>query len=122
MAMEVKILKAYEVPSVQPLKPGCHERWLFDAKTPTENGAMVMAVFEPGKESGLHQHGEEEFFFILRGRGKAQIAGRTYELEPDVCIYVPAETPHNFINTSNCESLTLLAFFSKNQFQTTQLA
>jgi len=121
MKKEVKVIRADKVEAIQPLKPGCHERWIFDKNTPTDNAVMVQAIFEPGKSSGLHRHSVEECFFVLRGRGKAIINGKEYELEPDTCIYCPAETPHNFINTSTCESLVLLATFSKNEFKTTQL-
>jgi len=78
------------------------------------------AEFEAGKRSGMHKHSVEECFFILRGRGKAMINGNEYELDPDMCIHCPAETPHDFINTSDCESLVLLATFSKNEFETTR--
>lgn len=67
--------------------------------------------FRRGKRSGMHKHSVEECFFILRGRGKAMINGNEYELEPDICLYCPTGTPHDFINTSNCESLVLLANF-----------
>ena len=82
---------------------------------------MVEVIFEAGKRSGMHKHSVEECFFILRGCGKAMINGNEYELEPDMCIYCPAETPHDFINTSNCESLVLFTTFSKNEFETTLL-
>jgi len=118
---EVKVIRADRVEAVQPLKPGCHERWVFDKNTPTDSVAMVVAVFEPQRSSGMHRHSVEECFYILRGRGRAEIGGREYDLEPDLCIYAPTGTPHNFINTSTCESLVLVATFSKNQFETTQL-
>ena len=115
---KVKVIRSDKVESIQPLETGCHERWIFDKNTPTENSAMAMAIIEPGKRSGMHKHSVEECYYIIRGRGNAIIGEKKIELEPDLCMYAPAETPHNFINMSTCESLIILVFFSKNDFKT----
>ncbi len=118
MGKKVKVVRSDQIEAIQPLKPGCHEKWIFSNKTPTDNLTFMAAIIEPGKSSGLHVHDVEECFYVLRGRGKALIDGEEHKLEPDLCIYCPPRTPHNFINVSTCESLSLLAVLSKTKFET----
>jgi mannose-6-phosphate isomerase-like protein (cupin superfamily) len=122
MGKNVKIVRSDQIEAVQPLKPGCHERWIFNKNnTPTDNLTFMAAIIEPGKSSGLHAHDVEECFYVLRGRGKVLIGDEEHGLEPDLCIYCPPATPHNFINESTCESLSLLAVLGKTEFKTTLL-
>jgi len=117
---KVKAVKLSDVEAVQPLQPGCYERWIFDKRTPTEGVAMVVATFAPQKCSGLHTHDVEELFFMLKGGGRAIVGDKEYRLEPNLAIYAPPETPHNFINTED-EPLVLLAVLGGREFKTTTL-
>lgn len=117
--LKVETLKVKDVKTTQAshMDRGAYDKYMLGnvhlGGRPTESLAVVVTVFEPGNGSGLHKHDVEEAFFILRGRGKAVVGDKEYELEPDTLLYAPANVPHDFQNTGD-ESLTLLATFSKS--------
>lgn len=112
MQTEVKVIRADRVEAIQS-SPGCYRRGIFEKDT--DSSLLIEVIFEAGKRCGMHKHSVEECFFVLRGHGKAIINGKEYELDPDMCLYCPAEAPHAFINTRDCESLVMLATFSKHK-------
>lgn len=83
--------------------------------SPTENLAIVVTTFEPGKGSGQHSHNVEESFMILRGYGTATIDGKTFPAEPDTIFYAPKNIKHEFTNTGH-ETMVLVAAFSKSTY------
>src|SRR5947199_491579 len=54
-----------------------------------------------GGYSSLEQHGHVHCIVVLRGRGKALVAEEIIALEPLDVLYVPARTPHRWINDSD---------------------
>ncbi len=53
---------------------------------------------EPGGYSSLEKHRHVHFIVVLRGRGKALVGSRVFELKPFDLVYVPPETPHRWVN------------------------
>jgi mannose-6-phosphate isomerase-like protein (cupin superfamily) len=102
------------------LHKGFHETWFFDKDTPTNNGVMAVATFEPGVNCGLHMHDSEEFFYTLRGKGKGIIGDEEFDLEEGVAMYAPPNVPHNYTNTGDTV-MEILYFMSDKSFTTTQL-
>lgn len=116
---EVKIIKRDEAKAVE-LHKGFHEIWLCDKDLPTDNGVMAIATFKPGVSCGLHMHDSEEFFYVLRGKGTGIISDKKVELEQDLTMYAPANTPHNYTNIGDTQ-MEILYFMSDKNFKTTKL-
>ena len=118
---KIEVLKVKDIKATQAshMDTGAYDKYLLGnvhlGGHPTESLAVVVSVFEPSKGSGMHKHDVEEAFFILRGRGKAIISDKEYQLEPDTLLYAPANVQHDFTNTGD-ESLVLLAAFSKSTY------
>lgn len=54
-------------------------------------------------------HDEDEVYFVLKGRGKIVQGGKPTQIQPGSILYVPADTPHEFVEIE--EDLSLLVFF-----------
>jgi mannose-6-phosphate isomerase-like protein (cupin superfamily) len=53
--------------------------------------------------------GEEEFMLIVKGRGRLELGGRSYELGPgDSATYVPSQ-PHRLVNVGRTELIQISA-------------
>ena len=55
-------------------------------------------------------HGEDEVYYVVRGRARVRVAAAERDVGPGSLIFVPATVPHRFEDVS--EELTLLVFFS----------
>jgi len=77
---------------------------------------LVVMALKAGEEIGVETHnGNDQFFRIEAGTGKAVLAGKEYPLENGMVVVVPAGTEHNIINTSKTESLKLYTIYSPAQ-------
>ncbi len=56
--------------------------------------------------------GNDQFFRIEAGKGKAILAGKEYSLDSGSVVVVPAGTKHNILNTSKTEPLKLYTIYS----------
>lgn len=54
--------------------------------------------FQPGTGLPLHSHNVEESVLVLEGLATAQIGEDSFDLEPGQATWVPAGTPHRFLN------------------------
>lgn len=55
----------------------------------------------PGGHSSLEKHEHVHVVITLRGQGHAIVGDTVHEAAPFDLIYVPAWTPHQFVNTGN---------------------
>lgn len=77
---------------------------------------LVVMAIKPGDEIGKESHnGNDQFFRIEAGKGKAVLAGKEYPLEDGMVVVVPAGVQHNIINTSANEMLKLYTIYSPPQ-------
>jgi len=77
---------------------------------------LVVMALRPGEEIGLETHnGNDQFFRIEAGMGKAVLAGKEYKLDSGSVVVVPAGTEHNIVNTSTTEWLKLYTIYSPAQ-------
>jgi quercetin dioxygenase-like cupin family protein len=60
--------------------------------------ALRYFEIEPGGYSSLEKHHHVHLIVVLRGRGKALVGMRVFELQPFDLLYVPPDTPHRWIN------------------------
>ncbi|MBA4399910.1 MAG: cupin domain-containing protein, partial [Anaerolinea sp.] len=77
---------------------------------------LVAMAIKPGDEIGTEIHnGNDQFFRIEAGKGKAVLAGKEFPLEDGMVVVVPAGVQHNIINTSANEMLKLYTIYSPPQ-------
>lgn len=81
---------------------------LYTAK----NSQLVVMSLKPGEEIGEETHELDQFLRIEQGKGKAVLDGVEHEIEDDFAIVVPAGMRHNFINTSDSDSMKLYSIYS----------
>ena len=88
---------------------GASIRWLIDEE---HDGARIfvmrMIELEPGGYTPYHHHPGEHEVFIWRGEGKLRLADKTYPLTPGTAVFVPPQTEHQFVNTSDSEKLEFI--------------
>ncbi|MEI3191274.1 MAG: cupin domain-containing protein [Lachnospiraceae bacterium] len=56
---------------------------------------------EPGKTMLRHVHYEEQFVYVLEGRGIGYINGEPQIFEPGARFHMPAGCTHEFVNTGD---------------------
>lgn len=64
-----------------------------------------------GGEDLQEPHDREKVYYVLEGRSKVTVGGRTHDVQPGAVLYVPAHTPHRFHDIE--AALQLLMFFSE---------
>ena len=60
-----------------------------------------ITAFEPGAKIGVHFHNCEESVMILEGQAVAEIDGVRHSLKAGDTTWIPANTPHRFLNESD---------------------
>jgi len=70
----------------------------------TENMSLAIGIFQPGEGLVLHDHPkEEEFYYILCGKGTVTIGDQERNVKPGDVLYVPAGMKHKIVNTGKEE-------------------
>src|SRR6266496_401914 len=68
-------------------------RVAFDAGNGCERLEQRVIRFGPGRSAERRLAGKQEVLFVVEGRGRLHVDGRTHELEPEMGVYlVPGET------------------------------
>jgi len=75
-----------------------------------EPAAFHLRYFEiaPGGFSSLERHAHAHAVVVLRGRGRVRVGEETFSVGPFDLVYVPPETPHQFVNTAPLEPFGFL--------------
>ena len=55
---------------------------------------ITQCALDPGGTVGEHLHSFEKSFYVLEGRPRLTLDGRTWQLSPDDCGLVPLGVPH----------------------------
>ncbi|MDR5710511.1 MAG: cupin domain-containing protein [Armatimonadota bacterium] len=73
------------------------------ASPPEIPAAFAIRYFEiePGGYSSFEKHEHVHFILVLRGRGRAVVGTRIFELAPYDLLYVPPLVPHRWVNESD---------------------
>jgi len=78
-----------------------------------EKSQLVLMTLQPGEETGLEIHEEnDQFFRFESGTGKVVINEETYEVGDGDAVIVPAGAQHNVVNLSDSETLNLYTLYS----------
>lgn len=77
--------------------------WFAD-KDFIDGRTLKMSVVKPNQATHPpHAHAEDEFFFILEGKAKFYLAGKTKVVGPYTSLYCPANVEHGISNAGNTE-------------------
>lgn len=65
-----------------------------------EPAAFSVRYFEvaPGGYTSLERHQHVHAVLVLRGRARVVLGSRVHDLKPHDFVYVPPDTPHQFVN------------------------
>jgi mannose-6-phosphate isomerase-like protein (cupin superfamily) len=63
----------------------------------------------PDETDSQQPHGEDELYYVMRGRAKFTAGDQTIDIEAGVCLFVPARESHRFHDIA--EALELLVVF-----------
>lgn len=67
--------------------------------------------FLPGQEHAAHVHADQDkLYYVLAGRGQAQVGGETAEVEAGDLILAAAGVPHGLKNTGEAPLTVLVVF------------
>jgi quercetin dioxygenase-like cupin family protein len=75
--------------------------------------ATSIAMHAPGERVKRHRHPYEEAYYVIKGEGLMYMEGRDeIELRPGRSVYIPPETIHGQVNTSEVDDLWILCSLS----------
>jgi len=79
-------------------------RYWFADKDFVDGRSIKMSVIAPHLASHPpHEHGNDEFFFVLEGTAKFYLDGETIEVGPYTSLYCPPDVPHGISNAGDTE-------------------
>lgn len=70
--------------------------------------SVIQERVSPGESEQRHFHNaSQQFFYVLSGTARIEIAGEVHEVKPGNGLHVPAKEPHQLINKGS-EDLVFL--------------
>src|SRR5512134_633364 len=100
-----------DLPSGHPYNPRCEiHGWTLSRAAGLGRIAVNLGWLPPGKESAVYHlhHREEEWVYVLEGRGVAEVDGREHELGAGDFLGFPPGVAHLLKNPSATEKLAFL--------------
>ena len=84
-------------------KDGSRIRSILDRITaPVQNQSLAEATLPPGASTQGHRHPKsEEFYYLLRGRGRMTVGDETRDVGPHDAVLIPPGTFHELVNTGD---------------------
>jgi mannose-6-phosphate isomerase-like protein (cupin superfamily) len=77
------------------------------------NSQLVVMTLKPGEDIGMETHSDvDQFIRLEAGQGQAILDGKTYTIESEWAVVIPAGTEHNIVNTSQTEKMKLYTIYS----------
>ncbi|NQU51909.1 MAG: cupin domain-containing protein [Bacteroidetes bacterium] len=80
-----------------------HRFWFVDKEFIDGQTLKLSAVKPYGATHPPHKHVEDEFFFILEGKAKFYLDGKTKVVEAYTSLYCPANVEHGISNAGDTE-------------------
>jgi mannose-6-phosphate isomerase-like protein (cupin superfamily) len=77
-----------------------NEKWkdgVFDIE-PFQKGNVRLVFFAPRGTDYQTSHDEDEFYFVVRGRGELIIENECFNCQSGDALFVPAKAAHRFEN------------------------
>ena len=76
-----------------------------------ENFVSGFVIIEPGGRVPLHEHEQEEVYYVLKGRGEMMVGEETQTMQAVSAVYIPPNTRHTLSNSGD-EELHMLFVYS----------
>jgi mannose-6-phosphate isomerase-like protein (cupin superfamily) len=74
-----------------------------EIKTANHTQVVLMSL-KPGEDIGLEVHNKiDQLLIFVQGTGEANIGGQKFPIREGTLAFVPAGTPHNFVNTGKTD-------------------
>ncbi|MCL4545187.1 MAG: cupin domain-containing protein [Chloroflexi bacterium] len=73
---------------------GLVKRVLYPQTCGCENATLAVVYQNPGESVKIHQHPEEELYYVCHGRGVMTLGEEHIDLEPGVAVYISSNVPH----------------------------
>lgn len=80
-----------------------HRFWFVDKEFIDGRTLKLSAVKPHGATHPPHAHAADEFFFVLEGKAKFYLDGKTKVVEAFTSLYCPANVPHGISNAGDTE-------------------
>ena len=92
---------------------GRHTRVFIGPQSPVqaENFVSGFVIIEPGGRVPLHEHEQEEVYYVLKGRGKMTVGEETQTMQAVSAVYIPSNIRHTLRNSGD-EELHMLFVYS----------
>ncbi len=88
-------------------------RMVHPKTTGSDQVATSIAMHGPGERVKKHRHPYEEAYYVIKGEGVMFMEGHEeIELRPGRAVYIPPETIHGQLNTSEDADLWILCSLS----------
>ena len=91
--------------------PGISHATVAAGKHGLSRLALWRQTLAPGAATPPHRHDCEEVVLCSAGHGELRIDGASHAFGPDATLVIPADAPHQILNTGDRE-MELLAVFS----------
>lgn len=76
-----------------------------------KNFSLLVNTSKAGTKGEEHKHTVEHCWYILSGRGTAYLDGKSFSIEPEMAIYVPANTLHK-LDVEPGEDITYVVIYA----------
>jgi len=73
---------------------GLVKRVLYPETCGCQNATLAVVYQNPGEAVQIHQHPEEELYYVIGGKGMMTLGDQEFPLEPGVGVYIPGDVPH----------------------------
>lgn len=120
MSSDIRRAQVVRIGGLKPVCPPLHlgtNAWPLVSQMVTGARHIELYLVEilPDGEGLPDRHpGCEHGFFVLSGRGRAQVEGSEYELEPEDCLFIPDGAIHS-IKTIGSEPLRMVVFMAPHR-------
>lgn len=94
------VVKASDIKGVK--IPAPYERVIKVLFAPDLNNVseinFSIALISPFSQTDLHTHDRSELIFVISGEGEATLDDEKFKIEPDLAMWIPANTAHQIKN------------------------
>jgi len=92
---------------------GRHTRVFVGPQSPIQANNFVsgFVIIEPNGSVPLHEHEQEEVYYVLKGRGEMTVGEETQTMQAVSAVYIPPNTRHTLRNSGD-EELHMLFVYS----------
>src|SRR5699024_164633 len=85
---------AWEIETIERDRAAARERYREFLRVPDLSAGLY--VLEAGATDPQQPHGEDELYYVVRGRARITVGEETRDVGPGSLVFVAAEVPHRF--------------------------